>query len=256
MSNLSVFNYNGTVIQRRDDGFVSLTQMCRANGKRLDHFMKAKKTKSYIASLSNSLQMEVVQSEEGANGGTWGHPSLAINLARWISDDFAVWCDAHIFNLMASGSTSLDTDPVEMMKLKIELAAIESQKEAAIAQGKNADLQLTQFRHYVTTALPEPVQQKILGYEEVKTTEIVERVIDRSSGEMSDGLGITYVAKSLGLTNKQCWSWLERNGYGKNSEHWEPQLSAVTSLKMSRETFEEVKHRFGDGGDRQMWIGE
>jgi len=122
---LQNFNYNGTVIQRRDDGFVNLTQMTQANGKRLDNWMRLKSTQSYLETLANSLTSEVVKSEEGANGGTWGHPSVAINLARWLSDEFAVWCDAHIFNLMASGSTSLDIDPIEEMKLKIELAKLE-----------------------------------------------------------------------------------------------------------------------------------
>lgn len=59
--------------------------------------------------MENSHQTVVVYSEEGVNGGTWGHPSLAINLARWISAEFSVWCDGHIFNLLATGSTSVKT---------------------------------------------------------------------------------------------------------------------------------------------------
>lgn len=66
---------------------------------------------------------------------------------------------------------------VEMMALKIELAKIEAQKEQAIAQSKQADLQLVQFRHFVTTALPEPVQQKILGYATVDRVEYRDRII-------------------------------------------------------------------------------
>jgi hypothetical protein len=120
MDSLQNFNYNGQVIQRRSDGFVSLTQMCSANGKRLDVFMKAKKTQEYIDELSHSLQMVVVDASEGGDhSGTWGHPSLAINLARWISPQFAVWCDAHIFNLMVTGKTSLAEDPIDKM-IKLE----------------------------------------------------------------------------------------------------------------------------------------
>ena len=107
MSSLTIFDYNGQVISRRENGFINLTQMCQANGKRLDVFMKTSKTKDYIEALSNSHQTVVVYSEEGVNGGTWGHPSLAINLARWISPAFAVWCDGHIFNLLSTGSTAI-----------------------------------------------------------------------------------------------------------------------------------------------------
>lgn len=110
MSNLTAFNYNGQVISRRENGFVNLTQMCQANGKRLDVFMKTQKTKDYIECLERSHQMvvtEIVQGGEPDLQGTWGHPSLAINLARWISPVFAVWCDGHIFNLLSTGSTAI-----------------------------------------------------------------------------------------------------------------------------------------------------
>jgi hypothetical protein len=107
MTNIQRFDYNGQFISLRADGFINLTQMCQANGKRLDIFMKTNKTKEYIESLSNYHQIAVVYSEEGVNGGTWGHPTLAINLARWISPKFAVWCDNHIFNLMETGSTTI-----------------------------------------------------------------------------------------------------------------------------------------------------
>lgn len=70
MNSLQNFNYNGQIIQRRDDGFVSLTQMCASNGKRLDNWVRLKQTQEYIGVLRNSLQSEVVYSEEGVNGGT------------------------------------------------------------------------------------------------------------------------------------------------------------------------------------------
>lgn len=110
MTNLTVFDYNGQTISRRQDGFVNLTQMCQANGKRLDHWKELKATKQYIEELENqSPESRVLDSiNGGSNPGTWGHPSLAINLARWISPKFAVWCDGHIFNLMSNGTTSIE----------------------------------------------------------------------------------------------------------------------------------------------------
>ena len=115
---LQNFSYNGTNIQRCDDGFINLTQMCNANGKRLDNWMRLKQTEEYITELQCSLTSEesVIRTEKGiyADGrdqGTWGHPSLAINLARWISASFAVWCDNHIFRLMETGTTSIAVQP-------------------------------------------------------------------------------------------------------------------------------------------------
>lgn len=132
---LQHFSYKGSVIQQRGDGFVNLTQMCQANGKRLDVFMKSQKTKDYIDVLTNQYHHSVVLDAGigGDHAGTWGHPSLAINLARWISPQFAVWCDSHIFNLLASGKTSLDMDPKEEMHLKTRVTELECQVAQAEA---------------------------------------------------------------------------------------------------------------------------
>ena len=113
MTNISNFDYNGQIISQRHDGYVNLTQMCQANGKRIDHWKELKATKAYISELqANYPDSRVVYSEEGINGGTWGHPSLAINLARWISPKFAVWCDKHLFNLITTGKTEITQETV------------------------------------------------------------------------------------------------------------------------------------------------
>lgn len=141
MNSLQNFDYNGQLIQRREGGFVNLTQMCQANGKRIDNWLRLKQTRDYVTVLGNSLQCEVVYSEEGVNGGTWGHPSLAINLARWISPQFAVWCDAHIFHLMESGETSLAIATVPKTYAQALLEAGRLAMELEKAQSENALLE-------------------------------------------------------------------------------------------------------------------
>jgi hypothetical protein len=224
--------------------------MCKANGKRVDHWKELKATQAYIQELqANYPESRVVYSDEGVNGGTWGHPSLAINLARWISPAFAVWCDAHIFNLMTSGSTSLDIDPIEEMKLKIELAKIERDK----AELDNRSLNL---RYTIVNTCPESVQQRILGYQVIKETEIVETVIDRSSGESSTGVGITYIARRLGFkSTAQCWKFLDSIGYGKDSGYWKDELIAQHSPKLSRDDLYAIEQHYPDA-QRQLFLGE
>jgi type II secretory pathway component PulJ len=86
MHSLQNFNYNGQIIQRRSDGFVSLTQMCASNGKRMDNWMRLKQTQEYIKVLEQSLQNKVVDTNEGGDhSGTWGHPKLAEYLSYWLS---------------------------------------------------------------------------------------------------------------------------------------------------------------------------
>ena len=254
MNSLQNFDYNGQLIQRRADGFVNLTQMCQANGKRLDHFLKANKTKGYIDALTQSLQMGVLDSDRGGNhSGTWGHPSLAINLARWISPQFAVWCDAHIFNLMTTGQTSLDIDPIEEMKLKIELARLENQKS-------QADLALTNLRYTITQTCPEPVQQKILGYQLVEKVEYRDRIIQNES-VINDGstLNKTELCRRYGIMTKnnkpdfkRLNVMLERFNI---EEAWEMSAYIQESYQFKREYLPQLDD-FIYYGNRQLNIGE
>jgi len=92
--------WNGTAIERRRaDGFVNATAICQANGKRWAKYSESDRCKEYIAALMSEVRnpdFAPVQSHRGGSAGggqTWIHPSLAIDLARWISPAFAVWMD-------------------------------------------------------------------------------------------------------------------------------------------------------------------
>jgi len=255
---LQNFNYNGTVIQRRDDGFVNLTQMCQANGKRLTHWLNLKSTQDYIdyiVSVDGITSTEIIEVVQGGtNQGTWGHPELAIDLAKWISNEFRRWCNAHIFNLMTSGSTSLDIDPVEEMKLKIELA----KQEAIKAQAEQKTIEL---RHYVATALPKPIGDRILGVTEVKEIEYRDRIIQNDE-LIRDGSTInkTQLCKRYG--------YLTRNGspdYPRlnkaleivkiPSEAWKLTATIRENQELNAEYLQELDRQMIQI-ERQLYLGE
>jgi hypothetical protein len=143
----------------------------------------------------------------------------------------------------------------ELMHLKIELAKIEAQKETAIASGKQADLNLIQFRHLVTSTMPEVIQQKILGYQTIEKTEIVERTI-MPDGQRLDGVGITYIQKRYGFkTSKQAWEWLDSIGCGKFSGHWNSELVAIDRSALPRELLPRLDE-LAQSGIRQPFLGE
>jgi len=106
--------WNGCAIQRREaDGFVNATAMCKAGGKRWTLYSANDRTKEYVCALAEGLGIqipcgaaEVGIPTSGIPGlihmikggrpelqGTWIHPRLAVDLARWISPAFAVWMD-------------------------------------------------------------------------------------------------------------------------------------------------------------------
>jgi hypothetical protein len=94
---LQTRSWNGTLIPRRTtDGYVNATAMCKANGKLWNDYFRLDGTSRYLEALSDSTGIPVVslyQSETGRNGGTYIHPQVAVDLARWISAPFAVMMD-------------------------------------------------------------------------------------------------------------------------------------------------------------------
>jgi hypothetical protein len=93
--------WHGTAIERRTtDGYVNATTMCKANSKRWNNYFETDRASSYIETLSSVTGIPVTGSgglvqtrQGGSDQGTWIHPRVAIDLARWISPGFAVWMD-------------------------------------------------------------------------------------------------------------------------------------------------------------------
>jgi len=90
--------WNSTPIQRRvSDDYVNATAMCKANKKRWSDYRESDRCQLYLDALSQTTEIPVfdlIQSRQGHGGGTWVHPQVAVDLARWISAPFAVWMDA------------------------------------------------------------------------------------------------------------------------------------------------------------------
>lgn len=118
MSNLISATYQDTVILFQPDAYINATQIANKFNKKVKDYLKTDQTKNYISSLIKfskgakeyiSNLCEVFKCEESAllktkrgkyNGGTWLHPKLAIDFARWLNPDFAVWCDMQIEKIL------------------------------------------------------------------------------------------------------------------------------------------------------------
>jgi hypothetical protein len=107
-TSLECRTWQGTPIERRPaDGFVNATAMCQANGRRWAKYAETERCREYIAALKAEVRISdfapVLSQRGGVDGGgqTWIHPSLAIDLARWISPAFAVWMDGWFLETVA-----------------------------------------------------------------------------------------------------------------------------------------------------------
>lgn len=110
---LQTRSWRGTPISRRtSDGYVNATAMCKANGKLWANYFQTDRATTYMEALSETIGIPMVslyQSEAGRNGGTWIHPQLAVDLARWVSAPFAVWMDGWFLEQV---SQVRDTQPI------------------------------------------------------------------------------------------------------------------------------------------------
>ncbi|MGL6343616.1 MAG: KilA-N domain-containing protein [Waterburya sp.] len=111
---MAILLYKDQSIEQRDvDGYVNATQMCKTVDEDTSDWLKTRDAQLYIEAISQKTGISgnslVVRVSEGfpAKKSTWIHPKLAICLGRWISVDFAIWCDEHIRTLMETGKTEL-----------------------------------------------------------------------------------------------------------------------------------------------------
>jgi len=88
------------------DAYLNATSVAKRFNKQPRDYLKTEPTKNYMNSIKTILlipidQLVIVKKGSSSNGGgTWIHPKLAIDFARWLNPDFAVWCDMQIEKIL------------------------------------------------------------------------------------------------------------------------------------------------------------
>ncbi len=130
-------NFNGVEIkQRKGDGFLDATAMCKATGKLFKDYRRLQSTREFLVVLSDSEGIpvesavgrnlpteqnqgliQIIQGGNPENQGSWVHPKVSINLAQWCSPKFAVMVTDWIFELLTTGRVELQaSQPTEFPK--------------------------------------------------------------------------------------------------------------------------------------------
>ena len=121
------------IIPVKNDGYVNVTKICQAAGKRLQNYKDRVDSKyfldRYIAltGIQANAIFEVVQGGNLANveQGTFAHPDIAIHIAQWCSADFSIQVSRWIRELLTIGKVEigneLNTEEINnILKKKIE----------------------------------------------------------------------------------------------------------------------------------------
>lgn len=135
-------DFDGYQMQFRDDGWFNATAAAQKFSKDAGDWLRQRDTIAYIVALAefqgkslsvpelneiNNLDSKSARSRElilravkktgyvstktGSQengGGTWLHPKLAVAFARWVSVDFAIWCDEQIDKIIRGDKSAID----------------------------------------------------------------------------------------------------------------------------------------------------
>jgi hypothetical protein len=112
--------YGEMSVHFQENGFINATAIAKQFNKQPRDYLKTEQTKNYIDSIKRIFlidgnQLVIVKQGSVENGGgTWLHPKLAIDFARWLSPDFAVWCDFQIEKILHLKTAPINSDLAEI----------------------------------------------------------------------------------------------------------------------------------------------
>lgn len=96
-SNVIPFRYQGQPVRFNADGWINATEAAKPFGRLPHEWLRLPDTVVYLEAMAKCGKIpQLVRAQRGRAGGTWLHPKLAVAFARWLSPDFAVWCDLQI----------------------------------------------------------------------------------------------------------------------------------------------------------------
>jgi hypothetical protein len=105
-----------TIEHREEDGYINVTNLCKAGGKQFKHWKSIEKTKTFLQVLSSVVGIpttELIKLGRGLKNikdstqGTWVHPQIAINIAQWISPQFDVKVSGWVYEIMMTGKVDI-----------------------------------------------------------------------------------------------------------------------------------------------------
>lgn len=211
MDNSKTFIYEGSPVtfQIGEATMVNATEMAKPFGKQPVFWLNNQYTKGFLkelAELRNLSSADLVRVIKGGNDknaqGTWLHEDVALEFARWLSPQFAIWCNDRIKELMKYGVTatpqtidSVLADPDNAIRL---LTALKEERKALKAANKQIAVLEDQKKAYHSEnrrLLKLKDRQDEIMREQAPLVEYAQNVLDSY-----DTFTSTQIAKELGMS--------------------------------------------------------
>ena len=117
-----------TIEHREEDGYINVTNLCKAGNKKFYGWHRLDKTKAFLRLLSLEAQICATKLIKLGSGSkniknstreTWVHPQVAINIAQWISPAFDLKVSGWVYEIMMTGKVDI-TNTTSFKKLQEE----------------------------------------------------------------------------------------------------------------------------------------
>ncbi|EPI5905534.1 KilA-N domain-containing protein [Neisseria gonorrhoeae] len=144
---IQTFSFNRFSVSFQENGYLNATAIAEQYDKRVGNYLRNERTQEYITALNERLfnpetrnrataENQLVIIKKGGNDkksqGTWLHPKLAVDFARWLNPKFPVWCDEQIETLLngnvSDGIKSAKTTADDRTGLRQAVAALVGRK--------------------------------------------------------------------------------------------------------------------------------
>lgn len=147
MAKIVKAEFDGSPMQFNDDGWFNATAAAERFGKRIDHWLANAETKEYMEKLNTRNIGDLIKTKRGKTGGTWMHPKLAVVFARWLSVDFAIWCDEQIDGIIHGTPEQTDWN-----RVRHEAAATYKVMSSMLDMKRQLEGKKTMPHHYANEA--------------------------------------------------------------------------------------------------------
>lgn len=229
MNDSKTFIYEGSPVtfQIGEATMVNATEMAKPFGKQPVFWLNNQYTKGFLEEMSklrNLSLADLVRVTKGGNApGTWFHEDVALEFARWLSPQFAIWCNDRIKELMKYGVTatpqtidSVLADPDNAIRL---LTALKEERKALKAANKQIAVLEDQKKAYHSEnrrLLKLKDRQDEIMREQAPLVEYAQNVLDSY-----DTFTSTQIAKELGMSAQALHKFLKEAGVMfKHGSQW------------------------------------
>jgi len=216
-----------TIEHREEDGYINVTNLCKAGGKQFKAWKRLEKTKGFIQALSSVVLISTTDLIDLGTGSkykssqTWVHPQIAINIAQWISPQFDVKVSGWVYEIMMTGKVDI-TNTTSFKKLQQENKDHKIKIQYLTKKYVKAQSRVQYEEKYIVYILTTKLMKKDRRYILGKATNLTNRL---STYNKSDEHEVVYYAScgdetTMSLVEGMVFQYLEEYREQANRERF------------------------------------